>query len=126
VASNNITNTRLRAERATNQDAEKEAARREHQKQLHEKKQRAGLEKYGKGAGSLNGTEEKKFKKFESYKRDNQFPLRVKDLVICVDQKSSTIVLPIMGRPVPFHINTIKNASRRGNYKDIASTTATV
>jgi len=112
VASQNVTKTRLRAERATNQDAEKEAARREHQKELHMKKQRDGLEKYAKDVGSLNGTEEKKFKRFESYKRDNQFPPRVKDLVICVDQKSQTIVLPIMGRPVPFHINTVKNASR--------------
>lgn len=112
VASQGVTKTRLRAERATNQDAEKEAARREHQKDLHARKQRDGLEKYGKDTGSLNGTEEKKFKRFESYKRDNQFPPRVKDLVICVDQKNQTIVLPIMGRPVPFHINTVKNASR--------------
>ena len=29
-----------------------------------------------------------------------------------MDQKNSTIVLPIMGRPVPFHIQTIKNASK--------------
>lgn len=36
----------------------------------------------------------------------------MKDLVIVVDTKNSTIVLPIMGRPVPFHINSIKNASK--------------
>jgi len=112
VATQNVAKTRLRAERATNQDAEKEAARRAHQKELHSKKQREGLERYAKDIGSLNGVEEKKFKRFESYKRDNQFPPRVKDLVICVDQKNQTIVLPIMGRPVPFHINTVKNASR--------------
>jgi nucleosome binding factor SPN SPT16 subunit len=29
-----------------------------------------------------------------------------------MDQKNSTVVLPIMGRPVPFHIQTIKNASK--------------
>ena len=112
VAPKNITSTRLRAERSTNQDAEKEAARREHQKELHAKKQKEGLERYGEGTGKLNGTEEKKFKRFESYKRDNQFPSRVKDLVVIVDAKSSTVVVPIMGRPVPFHINTIKNASQ--------------
>ena len=59
----------------------------------------------------MNGTEEKKFKRFESYKRDNQFPHQVKDLAIHVDRKAHTVILPIMGRPVPFHINTIKNAS---------------
>ncbi|TKA65846.1 FACT complex subunit spt16 [Cryomyces minteri] len=112
VAQTNITKTRLRGERSTNQDAEKEAARREHQKELHAKKQQQGLDRYGEATGSFNGTEEKKFKRFESYKRDNQFPPRVKDLIVVVDQKNSTIVVPIMGRPVPFHINTIKNASR--------------
>jgi len=111
VAQKNITSSRLRNERATNQDAEKEAARRAHQKELHTKKQQQGLEKYRQGAGALNGTEEKKFKRFESYKRDNQFPTRVKDMVIVVDAKNTTVVVPIMGRPVPFHINTIKNAS---------------
>lgn len=112
VASSNITKTRLRGDRKQADNSEREAARREHQKELHGKKQKEGLERYGVGAGSLNGTEEKKFKRFESYKRDTQFPTRVKDLIICVDSKSSTVVLPIMGRPVPFHINTIKNASR--------------
>lgn len=112
VAQTNIKSTRLRNERAGQANEEKEAARREHQKELHQKKQSQGLEKYGEGTGNLNGTEEKKFKRFESYKRDNQFPSKVKDLIILVDPKSSSIILPIMGRPVPFHINTIKNASQ--------------
>ena len=112
VAPKNITSTRLRAERSTNQDAEKEAARREHQKELHAKKQKEGLERYGEGTGKLNGTEEKKFKRFESYKRDNQLPSKVKDLVVVVDLKNSTIIIPVIGRPVPFHINSIKNASQ--------------
>lgn len=106
-----LTTTRTRHERATNQDAEKEEMRRQHQKELHEKKQQAGLETYGAGAKSLNGTEEKKFKRFESYKRDNQLPSSVVNLEIIVDKKALTVILPIMGRPVPFHIHTIKNAS---------------
>ncbi|KAF2743631.1 SPT16-domain-containing protein [Sporormia fimetaria CBS 119925] len=111
IAQTNITKTRTRHERATNQDAEKEEMRRQHQKELHEKKQREGLEMYGEGAKSLNGTEEKKFKRFESYKRDNQLPSSVANLAIVVDKKALTVILPIMGRPVPFHIHTIKNAS---------------
>ncbi|KAF2735553.1 SPT16-domain-containing protein [Polyplosphaeria fusca] len=111
IAASNITKTRTRHERPTNQDAEKEAQRREHQKELHSKKQQLGLEIYGKGAKSLNGTEEKKFKRFESYKRDNQLPSSVSRLEIVVDKKNLTVILPIMGRPVPFHIHTIKNAS---------------
>lgn len=112
IAQTNVTKARLRGERATNQDAEKEAARADHQKELHKKKQQEGMERFAQDTGAMNGTEEKKFKKFESYKRDNQLPLRVRDLVICVDERSQTLVLPIMGRPVPFHVNTVKNASK--------------
>ncbi|KAF2132040.1 SPT16-domain-containing protein [Dothidotthia symphoricarpi CBS 119687] len=111
IAQTNITKTRTRHERTTNQDAEKEEQRRQHQKELHAKKQQEGLEEYGEDAKALNGTEEKKFKKFESYKRDNMLPTSVAKLEIVVDKKALTVLLPIMGRPVPFHINTIKNAS---------------
>lgn len=112
VAASNITKTKLRAERNTQADEGAEARRREHQKELAQKKQNEGLAQYSEAVGDENGVAQKKFKKFESYKRDNQFPSRVKDLVIIVDVKASTVVLPIMGRPVPFHINTIKNASK--------------
>lgn len=112
IASTNITKTKLRAERNTQVDEGAEARRRQHQKELAQKKQSEGLERYSEATGDQNGVTQKKFKRFESYKRDNQLPSRVKDLVIVVDQKAATIVLPIMGRPVPFHINTIKNASK--------------
>ncbi|KAL9614105.1 MAG: hypothetical protein Q9167_001390 [Letrouitia subvulpina] len=112
VAASNITKTKLRAERTTQVDEGAEARRREHQKELAQKKQQEGLAQYSEAVGDENGVAQKRFKKFESYKRDNQFPLKVKDLVIVIDTKSSTVVLPIMGRPVPFHINTIKNASK--------------
>ncbi|KAL9116981.1 MAG: hypothetical protein Q9187_006488, partial [Circinaria calcarea] len=112
VAASNITKTKLRAERNTQVDDGAEAKRREHQKELAQKKQMEGLQRYSEATSDQNGVVQKKFKRFESYKRDNQFPSRVKDLVIVVDQKAATVVLPIMGRPVPFHINTIKNASK--------------
>ncbi|KAL8900143.1 MAG: hypothetical protein Q9192_001228 [Flavoplaca navasiana] len=112
VAASNITKTKLRAERTTQVDEGAEARRREHQKELAQKKQQEGLATYSEAVGDENGVTQKKFKKFESYKRDNQFPSKVKDLAIVVDEKASTIVLPIMGRPVPFHIQTVKNASK--------------
>ena len=112
VASNNITKTKLRAERTTQVNEGAEARRRDHQKELAQRKQQDGLQQYSEALGDQNGVAQKKFKKFESYKRDNQFPTRVKDLAILVDTKASTLILPIMGRPVPFHINTIKNASK--------------
>lgn len=112
VAAKNITKTKLRAERATQVDEGAEARRREHQKELAKKKQKDGLERFAEATGNQNGVAVKKFKRFESYKRENQFPPKVRDLAIVMDVKNSTIVLPIMGRPVPFHIQTIKNASK--------------
>ncbi|KAK3674398.1 FACT complex subunit spt16 [Recurvomyces mirabilis] len=111
VASSNITKTRLRGQGAQTANEEKEGARREHQRELHNKKHGDGLEKYTAGHGNLNGTAVKQYKKFESYKRDAVFPTRVKDLMILVDEKNNSIILPIMGRPVPFHIATLKNAT---------------
>ncbi|KAI9788773.1 MAG: FACT complex subunit spt16 [Peltula sp. TS41687] len=101
-----------RAERSAQVDEAADAKRREHQRELARKAQEAGLERYAGTEGAKNGTAQKTFKRFESYKRENQFPSKVKDLTIVVDAKNSTVVLPIMGRPVPFHINTIKNASK--------------
>ncbi|KAB5577597.1 transcription elongation complex subunit [Coniochaeta sp. 2T2.1] len=112
VATKNITSTRLRSERSTQVDEDAEKRRKEHQKQLAAKKQKEGLERFAESTSGQNGVEVKKFKRFESYKRDNQFPPKVRDLGIVVDQKNATIILPVMGRPVPFHINTIKNASK--------------
>ncbi|KAL7959556.1 FACT complex subunit domain-containing protein [Trichoderma compactum] len=112
VATKNITSTRLRSERTTQTDEDADKKRREHQKELASKKQKEGLARFSESTSGQNGGEVKKFKRFESYKRDNQFPLKIKNLEIIVDSKNSTVVLPIMGRPVPFHINTIKNASK--------------
>ncbi|RYP64538.1 hypothetical protein DL771_008727 [Monosporascus sp. 5C6A] len=112
VATKNITNTRLRSERTAQVDEDQEKRRREHQKELAAKKQKEGLARFAESTSGQNGTEVKKFKKFESYKRDNQFPSKIRNLEIILDQKNNTIVLPVMGRPVPFHIHTIKNASK--------------
>ncbi|EEP78331.1 hypothetical protein UREG_03177 [Uncinocarpus reesii 1704] len=112
IASKNITKTKLRAERPTQNNEGAEARRREHQRELATKKTREGLERFAGTTGDQNGVAQKNFKRFESYKRDSQLPTRVKDLAIYVDPKASSIIVPIMGRPVPFHINTIKNASK--------------
>lgn len=112
VATKNITSTRLRSERTTQVEDDSDKRRRGHQKELATKKQKEGMARFAESTNDQNGGEIKKFKRFESYKRDNQFPLRSKNLEIIVDSKNSTVVLPIMGRPVPFHINTIKNASK--------------
>lgn len=113
VATKNIQSSRLRSGRGQLEKSEEEQQKRkEHQKELAQKKQKEGMARFTESTGGQNGTEVKKFKRFESYKRDNQIPAKVRDMGIIVDTKNSTIILPVMGRPVPYHIATIKNASK--------------
>lgn len=55
-----------------------------------------------------------------SYKGINQMPREeeVKDLKLYVDKKYETVIMPIFGIPVPYHIATIKNISQsvEGDY----------
>ncbi|KAH8117216.1 FACT complex subunit SPT16 [Phellopilus nigrolimitatus] len=84
----------------------------EHQRELHATRQKDGLAKYseeGQGTGNKEG---KGWKRFQSYKGEAGLPKEVENMRICVDRKAQTVVLPVHGFAVPFHINTIKNASK--------------
>jgi len=63
--------------------------------------------------GGDDKVESKQRKAPASYKSAGQLPREreVKELKIYVDKKYETIILPIWGIPVPFHICTIKNIS---------------
>jgi nucleosome binding factor SPN SPT16 subunit len=47
----------------------------------------------------------------KSYTSKNQFPADVKPNKIYVDSKAHSLILPINGLMVPFHISLVKNAS---------------
>ncbi len=106
-----ILKTKLRGE-TKNEDHDQEMIRKETQKKLHEKRQKEGLARFS-ASDTINPDENRPvFKRYESYVRDTQIPTNVKDLRLHVDAKSQTILLPICGRPVPFHINSYKNGSK--------------
>ncbi|KAJ7871485.1 FACT complex subunit SPT16 [Mycena olivaceomarginata] len=84
----------------------------EHQRELHDALQAAGLERYSEEGEGKEGKEGKGWKKFQSYKGEGGLPGEVEKLRIHVDRKAQTVILPIHGFAVPFHINTIKNASK--------------
>ncbi|KAH6871120.1 FACT complex subunit SPT16 [Coprinopsis sp. MPI-PUGE-AT-0042] len=84
----------------------------EHQRDLHEQLQQNGLEKFSEGGGGTGGKEGKSWKKFQSYKGDGGLPNEAEKLRVFVDRKAQSVILPIHGFAVPFHINTIKNASK--------------
>ncbi|SCU97859.1 LAMI_0F11804g1_1 [Lachancea mirantina] len=108
-----ILRSKLRGDSRVAEDNQKDQIRKEQQKKLHEKLQKNGLLRYS--AADANDEERKpqpQFKKYESYVRETQIPNSVRDLRVHVDWKNQTIILPIYGRPVPFHINAYKNGSR--------------
>lgn len=93
-------------------DETDEIRRREHQKELHAQKQAEGLARFKEGDTGANGANGPQIKKFESYKRPSQLPPKVDELRIVVDTRNQSIIVPIYGIPVPFHISTLRNASK--------------
>jgi len=92
-------------------DSTTEQKRKEHQKALLEKMNEAALKRLKEGK---TGEEKVKMRKAPvSYKTPGLLPkeTEVKELKIYVDKKYETIIMPIFGVPVPFHIATIKNIS---------------
>ncbi|KAH9854064.1 FACT complex subunit SPT16 [Lenzites betulinus] len=81
----------------------------EHQRELHGRLHQEGLVRFSESGGGLGGKEGKGWRRFQSYKGEAGLPREVETLRIFVDRKAQTVVLPVHGYAVPFHINTIKN-----------------
>ncbi|KAI9064261.1 FACT complex subunit SPT16 [Trametes sanguinea] len=84
----------------------------EHQRELHARLHQEGLARFSEGGGGIGGKEGKGWKRFQSYKGEAGLPREVENLRIFVDRKAQTVILPVYGFAVPFHINTIKNVSK--------------
>ncbi|ANB15737.1 chromatin-remodeling protein SPT16 [Sugiyamaella lignohabitans] len=113
-----ILRNKLRTETSNQQESSNEKKRQLHQRELHEKIQKLGEQKYASGTAGSGDENKVVLRKFESYKRDSQLPPAVKDLRVQVDVRAQSIILPINGRPVPFHVSTYKNGSKNeeGDY----------
>ncbi|KAL1441416.1 hypothetical protein MTO96_001056 [Rhipicephalus appendiculatus] len=100
----------------TEQSAEEK--RQQNQKLLAERLNQAAKDRLASQRGVQK--DEKIRKSNVSYKSVNQMPKEpeVKELKIFVDKKYETVILPIFGIPVPYHISTIKNISQsvEGDY----------
>ena len=84
----------------------------ENQRRLHAERMKAGMKKYENGNASNGDGNEKSVKKFESYRREEQLPRSVEDRRIHVDETRQSVILPVYGYAVPFHITTIKNVTK--------------
>ncbi|OWB68409.1 hypothetical protein B5S30_g3789 [[Candida] boidinii] len=110
-ANSRVLKAKLRAEQRQSED-DNSQIQKEIQKELHSKRQKEGLERFNPEDAQDGSEKRVVFKKYESYIRDTQIPNNVRDLKIHIDSKNQTIILPICGRPVPFHINAYKNGSK--------------
>ncbi|CAG5090888.1 Similar to dre4: FACT complex subunit spt16 (Drosophila melanogaster) [Cotesia congregata] len=95
-----------------------EEKRKQHQKELAQQLNEIAKARLAQQSG---GKEEEKIRKSTvSYKSLSQMPREpeVKELKLYVDKKYETVILPVFGIPVPFHISTIKNISQsvEGDY----------
>ncbi|CAG8556371.1 17349_t:CDS:10, partial [Funneliformis caledonium] len=98
--------------RSEDKDEDSEQKRKDHQAELAKQKQAEGLARFGDGIDHQTSQREAVFRKFESYKRDTALPKEVKDLKIVVDQRNESVILPVFGLAVPFHISTLKNVNK--------------
>ena len=93
------------------QDQSNDERRRAHQRELLEQLNEAAQARLSKGSGERVETKVKKsivaYKTLKDFPKENE----ISDLKIFVDKKNETVILPIFGVPVPFHISTIKNVS---------------
>lgn len=100
------------------QDTTADERRKRHQRELMTKMNEEALERIKNGGAAKEKVKAKRTP--VSYKSPGQLPREneVKQLKIYVDKKYETIIMPIFGVPVPFHIATVKNISQsvEGDY----------
>jgi len=91
-----------------------EVRRREHQKQLREQHLAELEERFGSGNYAGDKAKTKiETEKLVAYKKPEDLPKEMKKNQIYVDMKNDSIVVPIFGQMVPFHVNVIKSINKQ-------------
>ena len=111
------TRPRLRTQQKIDEAAEKK--RREHQKELARIRLLEAQELYAQGDDNSTQKKTNDVQKFESYKKEGMWPKDMKGNRVFVDKKNDTVIFPVNGIPVPFHIATIKNVTKNEEGKSI-------
>lgn len=118
VASESIgTRPKLRTQQKIDEASEKK--RREHQKELARVRLLEAQELYAQSDDSASKKTGDAIQKFESYKKDSMWPKDLKGNRVVVDKRSDTVIFPVNGIPVPFHIATIKNVTKSEEGKSV-------
>lgn len=93
--------------RIQEQDVTKEHEKKEKRREIFEKKMKEAEERYRAGGGK-KAAAVAAAKKPESYKKVSDMPVETKMGQVYIDTKRETVILPIYGYAVPFHITMIK------------------
>lgn len=118
IASESVgTRPKLRAQQKIDEASERK--RREHQKELARIRLQESKEIYAEINGSATNKVISEVQKFESYKKDGLWPKNIKSNRIFVDKRNDTVIFPVNGVPVAFHIATIKNVTKSEEGKSI-------
>lgn len=104
--------TRARDAGKEKKDTAAEERRKKHQEELERKKQEEAAARFSKGKISSDAKEAATVKDVVAYKSAVEFPPEARNGRIFIDQKREAVLLPIYGMLVPFHISTIKNATK--------------
>eukprot|EP00871_Galdieria_phlegrea_P002856 jgi/Galph1/3571/GphlegSOOS_G2212.1 len=115
VAPGESVRRRKKREDADENVVEDEEKRRKHQQELAERKLREAQErlsgKSSKDRDSSQASNIKSAEEYIAYEHPSQFP-SLRPRQVYVDMDAEALIVPINGMPVPFHISTIKNASK--------------
>jgi len=102
--------SRLREVADGNADVVENAANRvKLQADILKKKNEQRLRELAKKNHKGDDKEETEARELDSYSTGTDMPSNVLPNQVRVDMKNETVILPISGQPVPFHISTIKN-----------------
>ncbi|KAL7542241.1 hypothetical protein ACHAXR_011622 [Thalassiosira sp. AJA248-18] len=101
---------RLAANASTGQETEGAAERERKQIDLMARKNEERLRELARSSKRKGGDgKSKKAEELEAYRNTKSLPDSVLPNQVKVDMANQTVILPICGNPVPFHISTIKN-----------------
>ncbi|KAI9595339.1 FACT complex subunit spt16 [Syncephalis fuscata] len=111
-----VLKTKFRSEAQDEESTEQK--RQMHQRELAERRQREGIDRFADSQNADQNSAKPVLKKFESYRRVESLPKGLDNCKIVVDRRAFTVILPVYGLAVPFHLSTIKNISKseEGDY----------
>ncbi|KAF1331979.1 Fact complex subunit spt16, partial [Globisporangium splendens] len=109
---NQVLQLRLRDQQRQLEGKETDQERRDrHQAELMRRKREEAMRRLEE-QNSEKSDDRKREKNILAYRGPKDYPSELRERQVMVDMRAESVILPINGVPVPFHISTIKNVSK--------------